>query len=133
MTPLTRRYHLPSALRPSSFRIEAHAARGLVQDGAVLVDVRRQLDPRSPLEQARRIPPDEIAASLGTFPRGVPIVLACACVREATSVRVAYFLRDRGFEAYAVRGGVLEFLGRDRGASTNATVAGPGALAAAPG
>jgi MFS family permease/rhodanese-related sulfurtransferase len=116
---LTRRYHLPSALRPSSFRIEAPAARALVQDGAVLVDVRRQLDPSSPLERAMRIPPDLIPHSLGALPRGAPIVLACACVREATSVRVAYWLRDRGFEAYAVRGGVLEFLGRARPVSTN--------------
>jgi MFS family permease/rhodanese-related sulfurtransferase len=119
----TRRYHLPSALRPSSFRIEAPAAHALVQDGAVLVDVRRQFDPTSPLERARRIPPDEIPESLGTLPRGVPIVLACACVREATSVRVAYWLRDRGFEAYAVRGGVLELLGRARPASPNGTAA----------
>ena len=29
-------------------------------------------------------------------------------------MRVAYWLRDRGFEAYAVRGGVLDFLGRAR-------------------
>jgi MFS family permease/rhodanese-related sulfurtransferase len=123
---LTRRYHLPSALRPSSFRIEAAAARALVQDGAVLVDVRRQFDPSSPLERARRIPPDEIPGSLGTLPRGAPIVLACACVREATSVRVAYYLRDRGFEAYAVRGGVLEFLGRVRPASPNGTQPDPG-------
>jgi MFS family permease/rhodanese-related sulfurtransferase len=118
---LTRRYHLPSALRPSSFRIEAPAAHALLQDGAVLVDVRRQFDPSSPLARARRIPPDEIPGSLDTLPRGVPIVLACACVREATSVRVAYFLRDRGFEAYAVRGGVLELLGRARPASPNGT------------
>ncbi|HET6866803.1 MAG TPA: hypothetical protein VFH80_12870 [Solirubrobacteraceae bacterium] len=38
MSRLTRRYHLPSALRPSSFRIEAPAAHALVQDGAVLLD-----------------------------------------------------------------------------------------------
>jgi MFS family permease len=88
--------------------------------------VRRQFDPSSPLERARRIPPDEIPGSLGTLPRGAPIVLACACVREATSVRVAYYLRDRGFEAYAVRGGVLEFLGRVRPASPNGTQPDPG-------
>jgi MFS family permease/rhodanese-related sulfurtransferase len=123
---LTRRYHLPSALRPSSFRIEAPAARELIQGGALLVDVRRQYDPSSPLERARRIPPDEIPASVDALPRGVPIVLACACMREATSVRVAYFLRDRGFEAYAVRGGVLELLGRARAAATGADGAGRG-------
>ena len=30
--------------------------------------------------------------------RDVPIVLTCTCPREATSVRVAHWLRDRGFE-----------------------------------
>jgi MFS family permease/rhodanese-related sulfurtransferase len=111
---LSRRYHFPSAIRPSSFRVEAQAAREMVQNGAVLVDVRRQEDPSSPLERALRIPPDVIPQRVAGLPRDVPIVLACACVREATSVRVAYWLRDRGFEAYAVRGGVLDFLGRAR-------------------
>jgi MFS family permease/rhodanese-related sulfurtransferase len=108
---LTRRYHFPSAIRPSSFRVEAQAAREMVGDGAVLVDVRRQHDPTSALERAVRIPPDMIPQRVGGFARDVPIVLACACVREATSVRVAYWLRDRGLEAYAVQGGVRAFLG----------------------
>jgi rhodanese-related sulfurtransferase len=108
---LTRRYHFRSAIRPSSFRVEAQAAREMVGDGAVLVDVRRQHDPTSALERAVRIPPDMIPQRVGGFARDVPIVLACACVREATSVRVAYWLRDRGLEAYAVQGGVRAFLG----------------------
>lgn len=124
MSRLTRRYHLPSALRPSSFRIEAPVARELLDRGAVLVDVRREHDPSSPLERARRIAPDEIAASVGMLPRDRPIVLACACVREATSVRVAYWLRDRGFEAYALRGGVYELLGRARAATADAAATG---------
>jgi MFS family permease/rhodanese-related sulfurtransferase len=117
---LTRRYHFPSAIRPSSFRVEAQVARELVGAGALLVDVRRQADPTSALESAVRIPPDVIPQSVDGLPRDVPIVLACACVREATSVRVAYWLRDRGFEAYAVRGGVLAFLGRARPAARDA-------------
>lgn len=114
MSRLTRRYHFLSAIRPSSFRVEAQAAREMVRDGAMLVDVRRQEDPASALERAVRIPPDIIPQRLSGLRRDVPIVLACACVREATSVRVAYWLRDRGFEAYAVRGGVLALLGRSR-------------------
>jgi MFS family permease/rhodanese-related sulfurtransferase len=110
----TRRYHFPSAIRPSSFRVEAASAREMVRGGGVLVDVRRQEDPASALEHAVRIPPDFIPQNVGGLPRDVPIVLACACVREATSVRVAYWLRDRGFEAYAVRGGVHALLGRPR-------------------
>jgi rhodanese-related sulfurtransferase len=74
----TRRFHLPSALRPTSLRIEAGAAQALVEDeGALLVDVRRQDDPTSPLDGAVRIAPDEVPGRIAGFPRDVPIVLAC--------------------------------------------------------
>jgi rhodanese-related sulfurtransferase len=74
---LTRRYHIPSAIRPSSFRVEPEAARTMVADGAVLVDVRRQDDPASSLVGAVRIPPDVIPQRVGAFRRDLPIVLAC--------------------------------------------------------
>jgi rhodanese-related sulfurtransferase len=74
---LTRRFHLPSALRPAQFRIAAAAARSLVADGAFLIDVRRQDDPSATLEGAERIMPDEIPGRLQTLPRDNPIVLAC--------------------------------------------------------
>jgi rhodanese-related sulfurtransferase len=73
----TRRYHLPSALRPSALRIEAAAARSLVTGGALLIDVRRKDDPTRSVEGATRVPPDEIPALLRTLPAGVEIVLAC--------------------------------------------------------
>ena len=75
--PLTRRYHLPSALRPSPLRIEPEEARALVEGGAVLVDVRRHDRELVPLEGGLRIAPDEIPRRLGELPREVPIVLAC--------------------------------------------------------
>src|SRR3954467_15170865 len=109
----TRRYHLPSAVRPSSLRIAAERARELVERGAALIDVRRQYDETTPLEDAARIAPDQIPESVAALAPGVPVVLACACVREATSVRVACYLRDRGIEAYAVRGGVRAYLGHE--------------------
>jgi rhodanese-related sulfurtransferase len=74
---LTRRFHLPSALRPASLRIEPEAARELVDEGALLIDVRRQDDPTAALEGAVRISPDEIPQRVAGFPRDVPIVLAC--------------------------------------------------------
>jgi rhodanese-related sulfurtransferase len=77
MSRPTRRYHLPSALRASSLRIDAAAARSLVAEGAVLVDVRRKDDPTHPVEGAIRVPPDEIPAFLETLAPGVRIVLAC--------------------------------------------------------
>jgi rhodanese-related sulfurtransferase len=73
----SRRYHLPSALRPSSLRIDALAAHSLVRAGALLIDVRRKEDPGHPLSGATRVPPDEIPDFLVTLPRGVEIVLAC--------------------------------------------------------
>ncbi len=77
MARLTRRYHLPSALRPSPVRIEPGEARSLVARGAVLIDVRRRDDSGATLEGAWRIWPDEIPDRAGAFPRDVPIVLAC--------------------------------------------------------
>jgi hypothetical protein len=77
MSRPTRRYHLPSALRPSSLRINAAAAQSLVAGGALLVDCRRKDDVAHPLVGAARIPPDEIPAFASTLPPGVELVLAC--------------------------------------------------------
>jgi rhodanese-related sulfurtransferase len=74
---LTRRFHVPSALRPASLRIEADAARALVDEGALLIDVRRQDDPTAGLDGAARIAPDEIPARMAGFQRDAPVVLAC--------------------------------------------------------
>ena len=73
----TRRFHVPSAVRGSSARIDADRARELVAAGARLIDVRRLDDPAVTLEGAVRIPPDEIPERLDEFSRGTPIVLAC--------------------------------------------------------
>jgi hypothetical protein len=73
----SRRYHVPSALRRSSLRVEPDAVRELLARGAVLVDVRRHDDEATTLEGAVRIPPDEIPQRLAEFRRDVAIVLAC--------------------------------------------------------
>jgi rhodanese-related sulfurtransferase len=77
MAEPTRRYHVWSALRPSSLRLEVYAARELLASGALLIDVRRHEDASARLEGARRIPPDEIPSLVADLPRGMPIVLAC--------------------------------------------------------
>jgi rhodanese-related sulfurtransferase len=77
MSTPTRRYHVPSAIRRSSLRIEPDEARELLAAGALLVDVRRQEDEELRLDGAVRIPPDEIPARLAELPRDTPIVLAC--------------------------------------------------------
>jgi rhodanese-related sulfurtransferase len=77
MAQPTRRYHVWSALRSSSLRLEVHAAHELVAGGALLIDVRRHEDASARIEGARRIPPDEIPSVIAELPRGTPIVLAC--------------------------------------------------------
>jgi rhodanese-related sulfurtransferase len=77
VTRLTRRYHIPSAVRRSPLRVDADAARRLTASGALLIDVRRHEDRAPTLAGAVRIPPDEIPAALASFARQTPIVLAC--------------------------------------------------------
>ena len=77
MSTPTRRYHVPSAVRRSSLRIEPDAARELIAKGALLVDVRRHEDQEIWLEGAVRIPPDEIPGKLAELPRDRPIILVC--------------------------------------------------------
>jgi rhodanese-related sulfurtransferase len=74
---LTRRFHVPSALRPSRLRIEPAVARELVADGALLIDVRRHDDPSDSPLGSLRIAPDMIPERREGFRREVPIVLAC--------------------------------------------------------
>jgi rhodanese-related sulfurtransferase len=73
----TRRYHVPSAVRRSSLRIEPEEARELLAQGALLVDVRRHEDEELRLDGAVRIPPDEIPSRLPELQRDRPIILAC--------------------------------------------------------
>jgi len=73
----TRRYHVPSAIRRSSLRIDADEARELIAEGALLVDVRRHEDQELRLDGAVRIPPDEIPGKLEELPRDPPILLVC--------------------------------------------------------
>jgi len=68
---------VPSAVRRSSLRIEPDAARELIAQGALLVDVRRHEDQEIWLEGAVRIPPDEIPGKLAELPRDRPIILVC--------------------------------------------------------
>jgi rhodanese-related sulfurtransferase len=73
----TRRYHVPSAIRRSSLRIDADEARELIAQGALLVDVRRHEDQELRLDGTVRIPPDEIPDKLDELPRDLPILLVC--------------------------------------------------------
>ena len=77
MSAPTRRYHVPSAIRRSSLRIDADEARELISQGAFLIDVRRHEDQDLRLDGAVRIPPDEIPDKLEELPRNRPVLLVC--------------------------------------------------------
>ncbi len=77
MATPTRRFHIPSALRRSSSRLDVETVQRLLAEGALLVDVRRQDDPAAPLAQSVRVAPDEVPGRLPEFPRDMPIVLSC--------------------------------------------------------
>jgi MFS family permease/rhodanese-related sulfurtransferase len=87
-------------------RVDPDSARLLVEGGALLIDVRKSEDPGQALANARRVTPEQLALAAPTFDPGTPIILACTCPAEWTSTRAAHWLRDRGYEAYAVTGGV---------------------------
>jgi rhodanese-related sulfurtransferase len=71
------RFRAAYAARPSGFRIGTDEARDLTDRGALLVDIRRDDDSATGLPNAVRIAPDELPGRLPSFPRDVPIVLAC--------------------------------------------------------
>ena len=77
MRPPTRRFHIPSALRSSPFRIGADAARELVGEGALVIDARRHDDDARRVHGALRISPEMIPSRVGGFRRDVAIVVGC--------------------------------------------------------
>jgi rhodanese-related sulfurtransferase len=77
MRPPTRRFHVPSAVRSSPYRIDAGQARELVDAGALVIDVRRHDDDVPGVDGALKISPDLIPSRTGSFPRDTPIVLGC--------------------------------------------------------
>jgi rhodanese-related sulfurtransferase len=77
MSVPTRRFHLPSAARPSPARIDPHQARELVAAGAIVIDVRRREDASASPPGALRVSPDAIPRRVETLQREVAIVLAC--------------------------------------------------------
>jgi hypothetical protein len=73
----TRRFHVRSALRPVGRRVDRDVALRLIEEGALVLDVRRRDDRPGLIEGAVRISPDEIPGRVGEFRREIAIVLAC--------------------------------------------------------
>jgi membrane protein DedA with SNARE-associated domain/rhodanese-related sulfurtransferase len=53
-----------------------------------------------------RIEPNKLSEEIAKLPGDKDIYLYCTCQREATSSRVAYLLREQGFKAFVIVGGL---------------------------
>jgi rhodanese-related sulfurtransferase len=53
-----------------------------------------------------RVEPNNLSAEIKIFPRDKDIYLYCTCRKEATSASVAHLLRDWGFNAFVIVGGL---------------------------
>lgn len=92
---------------PNALPKTVTAERGLelVKDGATLVDIRERAEWKSGhAREALHIPLGKLATSTGRLPKGKPVVVVCASgMRSMTG---AAQLRDAGFEATSLRGGM---------------------------
>lgn len=59
---------------------------------------------------AIRIEPNNLSAEIKQFPRNKDMYLYCTCRSDATSANVAYLLRQDGFNAFVIRGGLPAWL-----------------------
>ena len=53
-----------------------------------------------------RVEPNNLTAEIALFPRDKDIYLYCTCQKEATSRSVAHLLREWGFQAFVIVGGL---------------------------
>jgi membrane protein DedA with SNARE-associated domain len=96
------------ALRTVSFEIAAEAARQMAA-GARIYDVRSHgyLDAKATrITGSRRLDPNTLNRCGEEFPDGQLVYVYCTCIREATSVRVARVLHNRGVRVAVIKGGL---------------------------
>ena len=53
-----------------------------------------------------RIEPNNLSAEIKSFPRNKDMYLYCTCRNETTSASVAHLLRNQGFDAFVIAGGL---------------------------
>jgi membrane protein DedA with SNARE-associated domain/rhodanese-related sulfurtransferase len=95
-------------LRAVPFAIPSEAALEMAA-GACIYDVRSHgyLDAKAiRIRGSRRLDPNALHHSDAEFPHGHLVYVYCTCVREATSVRVARELLDKGVRVAVVKGGL---------------------------
>jgi membrane protein DedA with SNARE-associated domain len=96
------------ALRTVSFEIPPEAARQMAA-GARIYDVRSHgyLDAKATrITGSRRLDPNTLNRCGEGFADGQVVYVYCTCIREATSVRVARELHNRGVRVAVIKGGL---------------------------
>ena len=96
------------ALRTVPFVIPSEAARQSAA-GACIYDVRSHgyFDAKATrITGSRRLDPNALNRNSQEFPDGQLVYVYCTCVREATSVRVARELQNRGIRVAVIKGGL---------------------------
>jgi rhodanese-related sulfurtransferase len=96
------------ALRTVPFAIPCEVAQQLAV-GACVYDVRSHgyFDAKATrITGSRRLDPNALNRSSEEFPDGQRAYVYCTCVREATSVRVARELQNRGVRVAVIKGGL---------------------------
>jgi len=101
------------ALRTVPFAIPSEAARQMAA-GAWIYDVRSHgyLDAKATrITGSRRLDPNSLNRCSEEFPAEQLVYVYCTCVREATSVRVARELHNRGVQVAVIKGGLRAWKG----------------------
>jgi len=101
------------ALRTVPFAIPSEAARQMAA-GAWIYDVRSHgyLDAKATrITGSRRLDPNSLNRCREEFPAEQLVYVYCTCVREATSVRVARELHNRGVQVAVIKGGLRAWKG----------------------
>jgi membrane protein DedA with SNARE-associated domain len=100
------------ALRTVPFAIPFEAAQQMAA-GSFVYDVRSHgyFDAKAiRITGSRRLDPNALNRSSEEFPVGQRIYVYCTCVREATSVRVAQELQNRGVRVAVIKGGLRAWM-----------------------
>ncbi len=91
-----------------AIEIDTARARALVAEGAQLVDVREDHEVQAGrLGGSRHVAMADLQGAAGSLDRATPIVFYCRVGGRSGMAADAF--RQAGFEAYSLRGGILEW------------------------
>ncbi len=80
-----------------------------IDEDAAVIDVRSHgyygSDAKR-IKGATRLEPNRLPEAMEELPAGKKLFLYCTCHNEATSIRVAHMLRQKGYETFVIRGGM---------------------------